>query len=224
MFRELITHFGGTTEGTASEAHAESLLRRAVNRGFRIEAATTGGALITWTAVTFDGPTRQTRAIQLLPLMPVGSSLTESTRKDLDLIRSGPADYVMRNGAREITGLFWTIPQGATARLRARRLVTEGDGPVRVTLTARLALLALNHRTCTTEPAGWEHPGNRPSAGLCKPGRRAGLLYSRTSSVVCECGYSKICGDRDEARREASDHRASVAAEFAKALPIRTRA
>ncbi|MGW1989620.1 hypothetical protein [Embleya sp. NPDC001921] len=224
MFREIVTHSGGVTEGTASEAHAESLLRRAVQRGYRIEATPDGGVTITWIVNTFRTPHgTEGRAVILTPFMPVGKALTEATRADLDLIHKSPADYATdANGARVISGLFWSIPQGATARLRARKLVTEDDGPVRLTLTARLALFATSHRTHTTEPAGWYRPADRgiASAGLNKPGGRAGHLYSRTSTAVCQCGYTKVCEDRDEARRDAAEHRATAATTFVKTLPV----
>ncbi|MFI9026342.1 hypothetical protein [Streptomyces sp. NPDC053560] len=214
MFRETITHQGGTTNGNASEAHAMLILRRAVTRGYTIDASTDGGATVSWTARRFGVGTQvieAPRSIELVPHLPVGNALTVRTCEDLLLIDSErhPATYDPE--ARVITGGIWRIPPAASARLRARGLVHAGDdNSVRLTLVTRLALIARDHRTRTTEPEGWHRPGpnDPPSAGLNKPGRRAGMLHSSASVAICECGeFSRHCGDREEARRAATAHR-----------------
>ncbi|MEW2071805.1 hypothetical protein [Streptomyces sp. NPDC007346] len=228
MFHETITHAGGTTEGVASEAHAVTLLDRAVRRQYAVEATPAGGALITWTRHLF-GPGATSvvlvdRSIRLDPMTPVGN-LTDAVREDLALVDGDPhARYELQQERRVITGGLWRIPPFATAGLRARRLVVEDRGHVRLTLTARLGLLAHAHRTTTTAPRGWYHPSAYESAGLNRPGRRAGLLRDSTSTAVCTCReLSAVAGDRDEARRLARDHRRAVAAAFVTArfaLPV----
>ncbi|KPI33313.1 hypothetical protein OV450_1401 [Actinobacteria bacterium OV450] len=223
MFRETISHAGGTTEGIASEAHALLILRRAARRDCTIEATADGGAVITWTYRQLRGEqvVEHPREIRLAPQLPAGNALTDTTVRDLDLIVSSEARYGLGDHQeRVILCGIWRIPQGATARLRARGLVTDDDGQVRLTLVTRLALLARAHRTHTTEPAGWSHPADLglATAGLNKPGRRAGMVYSSGSAALCECGFSTHTGDRDEARRKAAQHRAAIAAEFVAGL------
>ncbi|MEU6928988.1 hypothetical protein AB0A05_07470 [Streptomyces sp. NPDC046374] len=225
MFRETVTHAGGSTEGTASEAHALMLLRRAARRGYAIEATRDGGALITWIRRELRGGTAH-RSISLTPQMPVGK-LTEALTGDLHAIRDlRPARYVLNDVGRRIilAGLAEISPL-ATAALRARQLVTAAErGTVRLTLTARLGLLAAEHRTTTTEPEGWSRPADLGmhgvTAGLNRPGRRAGMLNRTASAATCSCGQLRAFGgDRAEARRLARDHRHDMAAAFVEALP-----
>ncbi|MEV6565897.1 hypothetical protein [Streptomyces kronopolitis] len=223
MFRETITHAGGTTTGEASEKHAEMLLLRATRREYRIEATRQGGALISWTARRFgtgEQIIKIERAILLVPHRAAGAALTDTTLQDLDLIDSyrhseyRPVESVILCG-------LWRIPPAATARLLARGLVgVDKNGRAWVTLATRLALVARDHRTTTTEPDGWHRPADSgvASAGLNKPGRRAGLLYSSASTALCECGFHAFAGDRTEARRLAADHRAEAAAAFVRSL------
>ncbi|MGW1353045.1 hypothetical protein ACWCQE_27820 [Streptomyces sp. NPDC002409] len=222
MYRETVTHAHGTTEGTASEQHAVMLLVRAVRRGYAIEATAAGGALITWTRHLF-GPGENTviradRSITLEPSTPVGT-LSDAVRADLDLIDGDRhARYDEEGGRRVIRGLLWRIPAFTTARLRARGLVVEEGERVRLSLTARLGLLAHAHRTRTAAPNGWYRPSagaSYGSAGLNRPGGRAGMLYDGGSAAVCSCGdLSAFGGDRGEARRLAREHRRAVAAAF----------
>ncbi|MFE3378749.1 hypothetical protein [Streptomyces anulatus] len=223
MFKQTQQHAGGVTEGTAIERHARRLLVTAVRRGYAVEATPTGGAHITWNALLF-GPgggsvVRAPRSIELAPFTPVGA-LSATTREDLALIAGDRhARYAEQAGRRVITGPFWTIPAFATARLRARALVVEEEGRVCLTLTARLGLLAQAHRTRTTEPEGWYRPsaGDRyGSAGLNRPGRRAGVMRDGSSWAVCSCGEltGALGEDRAGARRLAAEHRREVAARF----------
>jgi hypothetical protein len=219
VYRETITHAGGTTDGTASEAHARMLLVRAVRRGYTVEATATGGAVITWTRALF-GPGANSavtahRAIHLHPVTPVGA-LVDAVRDDLARIDGDHhAAYELDRDRRVITGLVWRIPPYTTARLRARSLVTEQDGHVRLTLTALLGLLAHEHRTTTTEPEGWHRPHSYEHAGLNRPGRRAGMMLSTASAAVCTCrALSAMGGTREDARRLGRDHRRAVAAAF----------
>lgn len=222
MFRETLHHAGGVTEGAASNRHATMLLTRAVRRAYAVEATPSGGALITWTRRLF-GPgavsaVRAERSIGLEPVTPVGA-LSAATRDDLALIAATPdARYAIQGGRRIITGLMWTIPPFPTARLRARGLVVEENGRLRLSLAAQLGLLAQAHRTRTTEPQGWYRPSaSAPygSAGLNRPGGRAGMLRDGSSAALCACGaLSATGGDRTEARRLAAEHRREMTARF----------
>lgn len=147
MFRETVTHASGESTGTASEAHALFLLRRAVRHGYSIEAVAGGGAVITWTRAGIGGRTAL-RSITLTPHTPVGT-LTEDTVRHLGVIDSRVgAHYELREQRRIIAVGLYEIPALDTARLRARALVTADDAaPVRLTLTARLGLLAEAHAT-----------------------------------------------------------------------------
>ncbi|MBA0053470.1 hypothetical protein E0L36_22100 [Streptomyces sp. AJS327] len=209
MFRESITHSGGTTEGTASEQHALTLLARALRRGYAIDLTRDGGATISWTAGSFGpGETVVTapRSIVFTPELPVGRALTESTCDDLLLVQSRDAEYDPVN--RVITGGIWRIPQGATARLRARGLVVVDDrNRVRPSLTAQIGLFARDHCTRTTDPGGWYYPAGGGA-------RR----YSAASVAICSCGFARHCGDRTEARRHITGHRTEVCTEFVRDL------
>ncbi|WP_432001590.1 hypothetical protein [Streptomyces sioyaensis] len=209
MFYETITHFGGTTAGNATEAHALWLLRRAVRRKFDIDLTTDGGMLISWTAHRQVGEqvTSYPRSIRLRPHLPVAKALTEATCYDLlliDSVRDAQYDPVQR----VMTGGIWRIPQAATARLRARGLVVVDDrNRVQQSLAARIGLFAMDHRTRTTEPDGYHYP---PGGGA----RR----YSPASVALCECGFARHAGDRDEARRHVTGHRHEVCGDFARLL------
>lgn len=220
MFRETIAHADDSSENAASEQHAMLLLRRAVNRGYAVDVTPAGGASITWTYRQLNGEhiTEHPRSIRLAPDPPLARPLSETAVQDLELIdEARRAEYDRQ--AQVIVGGLWKIPPGATARLRTRGLVAiEDDGRARLTLTARIILFARQHRTRTTAPDGWYRPAGQVSAGLNKPGRRAGLLHSSASVAVCSCGFARHCGDRDEARRHVAAHRREVAGEFFRSL------
>ncbi|GGW99935.1 hypothetical protein [Streptomyces chryseus] len=222
MYRETIHHAAGVTEGTAHERHATMLLASAVRRGYAVEFTPAGGALITWTRHLFgpggNSAVRAERSISLEPLTPVGA-LSATTRLDLNLIAGDRhTRYAEKDGRRVIAGLTWQIPAFTTARLRARRLVVEEGDRLRLSLTARLGLLAQQHRTRTTDPRGWYRPSAGDPygvAGLNRPGGRAGMLRDGGSAAMCSCGaLSGWGGGRDEARRLTRDHRRAVAAAF----------
>ncbi|WP_199570566.1 hypothetical protein [Streptomyces murinus] len=225
MFRETITHSHGTSEGTASESHALLLMRRAARRGYGIEATREGGAVITWTRRQLGTGALVHRSIRLHPEMPVGK-LTDAVVRDLRAIDDArSAEYVMNDHGRRIIRVgLGEISAMATAAIRARRLVTDQGGRVRLTLTARLGLLAHAHRTVTTEPQGWARPADigraSVTAGLNRPGRRAGMIRSSASTATCSCGQlHAFGGNRDEARRLAHLHLQDVAAAFVTGLP-----
>lgn len=145
MFRETITHAGGDSNGTAKESHALMLLRLAASRGDAMEATRTGGARIRWTRGGHSSAIA-VRSIVLDPETPVGD-LDSATRFLLARINLGDARYEVHPDRRVIAFDDGEAAPVETARLRARRLVAiGGNGRVRLTLAARLGLLAHEHR------------------------------------------------------------------------------
>jgi hypothetical protein len=223
MFRETITSADGSTaEGACSEAHAMYTLGRAVRLGYRVEATRHGGAVVVREipACTdrWQLPKRHTVTIE--PVMQAGR-VTDVNRLDLELV-SGRGGSRMQ-GDRIKAGYLNSIPPGAAGRLIARGLVTVADdGVVTVSLVARLAMLAQDHHTETREPRGYVRPldiGNTVSAGLNKPGGRAGKVYDRSSVASCSCRrWSYPAEDREDARRRAYEHRQEVTAALVRDL------
>ncbi|WP_306358758.1 MULTISPECIES: hypothetical protein [unclassified Nocardia] len=150
-FRVTRTDRDGTESWTGSATELETALRRAIHMtGCTIEAHRDGGATIVRTvpkaAWDVDGIT-----LRYKPIIP--ANLTEQRSADLRIIAREP--WVRRDG-RGLTTPRYEIPPAATARLFARGLVTEDavTGDVGVSIVARLALLADEHRTRTTQPRG----------------------------------------------------------------------
>ncbi|MFF2940217.1 hypothetical protein ACFVSQ_10280 [Streptomyces niveus] len=188
MFHETVTHASGESRGHASEAHGLLLLQRALKRGHAIEVTPAGGVSITWSLMGHGGRA-VVRSITLAPHTPVGA-LADDTVRDLAVIDStGTARYDQRDGRRIITAGLFEIPPLTTARYRARSLVTaDRTDRVRLTLTARLGLLAREHQ-----------PGTHTV--LCACGRL----------TVCPA-------TPEEARSLTRRHRETVAAEFVGSL------
>lgn len=189
MFYEKVTHASGESRGHASEAHGLLLLRRALKRGHAIQATPAGGASITWSLLSHGGRAA-VRSITLTPHTPVGA-LTDDTVEDLGVIDStATARYGLHGGRRVITAGLFEIPALTTARYRARGLVTADRADrVRLTLTARLGLLAREHQ------AGAD-------TALCTCGR-----------------LTTLPATPEEARSLTRRHRETVAAEFVSSLP-----
>ncbi|MEU6462194.1 hypothetical protein [Streptomyces sp. NPDC046976] len=238
MFQETITAADGTVEtGTASEAHVVSLLRRALgNRRCTVEATCTGGVVIV--REVWDGgviPKRRTLAFE--PVTPLGN-ITARVREDLSAIGSRPSAHLVtkaeaefRTSVGRISAGMWGVAPAASRKLVDRGLLVVGEEfaatsngylaetrrLVRVSLAARLAMIAADHRTRTGAPAGYVRPadiGMTGSAGLCKPGKRSGMLYDRRSPSSCACGDWSFHGadGPDDARRKAREHRQSATA------------
>ncbi|MDX2647937.1 hypothetical protein PV341_31085 [Streptomyces sp. PA03-1a] len=201
MFHETITHAGGTTTGTASEAHALTLLARSHRRGLHIEARRDGGALISWTRLQFgpgDGQVDTVeRSIRLTPTELLTSVLRGGTvRHDLETIdahsrsrwespRSRRVVIIGEDGIEAVTGLT----------LHKLGMVTDAPGGrVRLTLAARLGLLAYHHRPRTPHPD-------------------RGLTY-------CTCGMTAAAGDDPKEARmvRARNHLREVTGAFVTGL------
>ncbi|KQW13552.1 hypothetical protein [Streptomyces sp. Root369] len=187
MFRETVTHAGGDSRGTASESHALMLLRRALNRGFGMEATLTGGASIRWTRVDLGTHTIVLRSIALDPELPA-DAIDEATRALLALINAGDAQYAVRADRRVIIAGDTEISPLDSARLRARRLVAvDRAGRVRLTLAARLSLLALDHVQSGGGTDGF---------------------------AMCSCGYTASAPTGETADGVLRNHRQTVTARF----------
>ncbi|MFJ5037977.1 hypothetical protein [Streptomyces parvulus] len=146
MFRETITHATGDSEGTARESHVLMLLRRALSKGYAMEATRTGGARVRWTRVDLTTHAIVARAISVEPELSLGA-LDLATRTLLARIDVGDARYEVHPDRYVIAYDDTEITPAETARLRARRLVAvDHAGRVRLTLAARLGLLAHDHR------------------------------------------------------------------------------
>jgi len=205
-FREIVTSADGSTEeGTCSEAQASRLLATAVRRGYTVEATRQGGAVIVRTipgaADHWTPPRRHT--VTLEPVTQTGK-VTDTMRSDLVIIGLWPTGR--RLGARLNAGTgridagLNSIPRGAAKRLIERGLVTVTDGAVTVSLSARLAMLAQEHRTETREPRGYVRPS---VLGFIGNGveRKGNKMYDRSSVASCSCkGWSYPAEDRDDAR------------------------
>ncbi|MFI8206668.1 hypothetical protein [Streptomyces sp. NPDC085937] len=240
MFRTTITRTDGTSStGTATEAHALSLLRRAERwEHCAVEATRRGGAIIE--RRMWEGGIMRTRKIDLEPLTPLGS-ITPTMRGALDAIAARDAYLVTdavdifrsRNG-RICAGLE-SIPPTASKRLVDRSLVVLGTPypstsngylpetrtPVRLSLSARLALHAKDHRTRTGEPLGYVKPMDvgLNAIGLNKGGRRGGTIYDGTSAASCTCrGWAGTFERRMFALDQARIHRQEATAALVRTL------
>lgn len=223
MFTETVTHAGGTIKGTASEAHAVMILRRAVMRGHTIEASADGGATITWTRYDTTGcPLR--RSILLAPQTPV--VMTDEIAQNLETIRTHrPARLALVDGCRVIRAGQQEISAMDTVVLRTGRLVTTADDrvTVRLTLTAWLAMLTAAHHTTTTEPDTWTRSASSDARQLTTvgvhPGRHAGMVRIGAAVASCRCGRFTVIGsDVANADARARGHRQDMAAAFAYGL------
>ncbi|MEW2568365.1 hypothetical protein [Streptomyces sp. NPDC047070] len=187
MFHETVTHAGGDTRGTASESHALMLMRRALNRGYAMEATPEGGAVIRWTRIDLTTRAHADRSILLVPELPV-DGLDDSVRALLDLIDLGDATYDCHADRRVITAAGTEIPPGDTARLRARHLVrVDRHNRVRLTMSARLGLLAHGHRQAGGKTDGF---------------------------AMCSCGLTTHAPDGQTADAKLRGHRQTMTARF----------
>lgn len=232
-FSETVTSADGTVStGTCSEAHAWSLLQRAVRHGYSVEATRTGGAVIvreipsgslTWTP-------RRKHTVTLEPSAAAGK-ITDQMRRDLDAIAARRSGAWLAAG--RINAGFYTVPKAAAARLVQRGLVTVDGTAVSLSLAARLAMLAQDHRTTTSEPPGYRRPIDMAfrdalrtggpvqwdgNVGLNKGGGRGGKAYYRDSTASCTCRWSYPPEDRDDARRRAHLHRQEITAAMVRTL------
>lgn len=241
MFTSHTTFTDGTTAaGTATEAQVVTLLRRAMRRRhITVEATRTGGVIIV-RKVWNGGTVPKTMTIAFEPVTPAGR-ITPTMRADLADVAADSGAYRVTAAEREFRARvgrtcarLTSIPPATSARLIDRGLLGVGapysatsNGwlpetrvPVRVTLAARLAMLADDHRTHTNAPAGYVHASDHGSASAGRQTPGGALVYDRISTAGCTCGaWSATVEGRDEARGKAREHRQAVTAAFVRALP-----
>ncbi|MBP2056345.1 hypothetical protein J2Z21_009363 [Streptomyces griseochromogenes] len=216
------------------------MLRRTLKYGrCTAEATRTGGAIIE-REVRDGGLVAKKRSITLEPVKPVGS-ITANTRGHLAAIDAESAPYLVteamppfQSRVGRISAGVDSIPPAATARLVDRGLVTVGPpwrstsngylpetrATVAVSLAARLAMLAQDHRTYTIAPAGYVKPLDIGHDFIGRNSPRGGVTYDRRSPAGCSCRtWSATSVDgRDDARRLAREHRQQMTAEFIASL------
>ncbi|WUT01787.1 hypothetical protein OHA46_34080 (plasmid) [Streptomyces sp. NBC_00708] len=243
MFTETVTDTRGeTATGAVSEEQVLALLKRAAGRDSCTVEASRTGRVIVQREVWDVGIAPKLRTIVCDPVARIGA-ISPMMREDLDAIIARDAYLVTKaqgtfrvNTGRISAGLRG-IPAVASQRLIDRGLVVLGGAyeatsngympetrrPVRISLAARLVMLASDHQTRASAPAGYVRPadtGMTGTAGLNKPGRRAGMVYDRISRAGCSCGgWSGVFDGADEARRAARAHRQEAAAAMVRALP-----
>lgn len=199
MFRETVTSADGeVTESACTEEHALRLLRTAVRRGYRTEATSRGGAVI-----TRELAQSRKRTVTLEPVS--AARVTATMRRDLGLIAMRGAS-LLENG-RIRAGYLYGIPPATSARLISRGLVTVTGTSVAVSLAARLAMLAQDHRASASKPRGYYHDPDHLG-----PWRKGSCIYDRSSVASCPCRWSKPAGDVEDARRYAREHREAMTA------------
>jgi hypothetical protein len=193
MFTETVTSPDEVSTGNVSEVHALTLLRRACNRGYAIEALRTGGAVIRWSSAGGGRGARRAHSLTLTPHLPV-------TPDDLDLsnLRIIDAVPVVRYGASDRYAM--PVIAAGTYEIRpaqAERLVDQGfllhdrEGNIRLTLVARLTLLAAEHTRMDS---------------------------SDRTTTWCSCGLAVHCKSAEAAQARQLGHLAAVSADFVQSL------
>jgi hypothetical protein len=141
-FYMTVTSTDGTvTEGACSDADVSRSLTTAVRRGYKVEVTPQGG-----TNIVREIPGKGRHAVVYAPFRNAGS-LTATMREDLRLIVLRPAAELQPGTGRIKAGYINSIPPGASSLLRARGLVAVNGTAVTVSMSARLAMLATDHRT-----------------------------------------------------------------------------
>jgi len=126
-------------------------------------------------------------------------------RRELAAIGSYPAARFCPETGRIRSGLLTDASRSTSRALLRRGLVVidPAGGSVRLSLRARLAMIADEHRTETTVPTGYLED----AAGARRSDKRGRLMYDRSSFALCACGWRGAGADREEARSAARRHR-----------------
>jgi hypothetical protein len=136
---------GSVAEGACSDADVRRSLATAARRGYRVEVTSQGGAYI-----VRDVPGKGCHSVSYKPFRSAGN-ITPTVRLDLRLIDTRSSEFQPATG-RIKAGYVNSIPPGASARLRLYGLVAVNGATVTVSMSARLAMLARDHK-----PAPWSH-------------------------------------------------------------------
>lgn len=146
FFMTVTSTDGTVTEGACADADIKRALAAAARRGYQTEVTQEGGVNITR---VIPGKGRHT-----VTYKPFRGALgmTPTMREDLRLIGIRPAAELQPGTGRIKAGYVNSIPPGAAAALQSRGLVAVDGTTVTVSVSARLAMLARDHK-----PAPWAH-------------------------------------------------------------------
>src|ERR1035441_1915124 len=141
-FSMTVNHTDGpAAQGACSDADVTPSLATAARRGYQVEVTPQGGANI---ARQIPGKGRH--SVVYAPFRNAGS-LTATVREDLRLIAIRPAAELQPETGRINAGYVNSIPPAASSLLIFRCLVAVNGTAVTLSMSARLALLATDHRT-----------------------------------------------------------------------------
>lgn len=161
-FYMTVTSTDGTvTEGACTDAQVARSLATAARRGYRVEVTPRGGA-----SIVREIPGKGKHWVVYAPFRNAGG-FTPTVRNDLRLIGLRRAEYQPETG-RIKAGYVNSIPPAASALLRFRHLVAIDGTAVTVSMSARLAMLAVD-----SGHAPWSyHPTVAEISDLCNSYRK----------------------------------------------------
>lgn len=159
-FYMTVTSTDGTvTEGACSDADVRRSLATAARRGYKVEVIPQGGVNI-----VREVPGKGCHAVVYAPFRNAGH-LTATVRNDLRLIAIRPSAVFLPETGCIKAGYINQIPPAASGLLIWRGLVAVNGTAVTVSMSARLALLAVN-----SGRAPWSyHPTVAELNDLCAP-------------------------------------------------------
>jgi len=161
-FYMTVTSTDGTvTEGACSDADVARSLATAARRGYTVDVTPQGGAYI-----VREIPGKGRHTVSYAPFRNAGS-LTATVREDLRLIAIRPTAELQPETGRIKAGYINSIPPAASSLLISRRLVAVNGTTVTLSMSARLAILATDHRT----PPWSYHPTVAEINDLCESAR-----------------------------------------------------
>ncbi|MFD0209146.1 hypothetical protein ACFVH9_08410 [Streptomyces hirsutus] len=193
MFTEAIksSDSASVSTGTASEPHALVLLRRASNRGYAIQPLRTGGAIVRYRRAGLGAPRLFVHTFT--PIVPADpSSLDLSNLRLIDEVKTARFVGSDRYAAGVIEAGAYEIPPSQTERLAGQGFLVRGqDGSLRLTLSARLTLVAVAHECMDS---------------------------SDRTTTWCSCGLAVHCKNAESADARRLGHLTAVAADFLDSL------
>jgi hypothetical protein len=147
FFMTVTSTDGTVTGGACSDADIKRSLATAARRGYRVEVTSQGGANI-----RREIPGKGCHTVIYTPFRKVYGIITNVTREDLRLIDIRRAAEFQPETGRIKAGYVNSIPPATSSWLRFRGLVAVDGTTVTVSMSARLAMLARDHK-----PAPWAH-------------------------------------------------------------------
>lgn len=137
---------GTAAEGACTDEDVKRSLATAARRGYQVEVTPQGGANI-----SREVPGKGRHSVVYKPFRNAGS-ITPNVRQDLRLISTRATAEFQPGTGRIKAGYVNSIPPAAAGWLRAHGLVAVDGTAVTVSMSARLALLARDHK-----PVPWAH-------------------------------------------------------------------